>query len=436
MYGENSDSLRAELVALLRQHRILLKIGGPARHTPVETTTTAERAEIGELVRRYRQSVLAWVQHTHRVAATDLGRTTPAFDSSASSEFRRLLSNTLHTSSAQLASLAELTQPQPFPLVDTWRRAAQASALGEHDFPTVRSAATLSGHERLVMIQDAASITRGLVVLDRRYRNIPAWETLRDAGRLGSAAEALSAATSAHTDLGTSVDHRGWRPPLNIIQGPGLPGLVGLLQAEHNLAALLNASPDAHALRLILDSQRIVSQTAARGTASASPRASHAWERRADAYAALVVATRDLRGLTGSRHAIGEAAAAASRAQQLRTPDFTNAGDLRHLQQLFAQVDTRLDRRVTEAVHDHRYVQRLPTERLEHAPSLVHRVDAVYVPLDAPVKEELLDLFHRHLGAPAPAPRSQGNGHANRTEFTEALSHRPPQRHTPTGPSL
>jgi hypothetical protein len=58
MYGENGHLLRAELSSLLRQHRIQLRIGGPEIHTVPVTSTEAERAQIGEQVRRYRQSAL------------------------------------------------------------------------------------------------------------------------------------------------------------------------------------------------------------------------------------------------------------------------------------------------------------------------------------------------------------------------------------------
>jgi len=60
MYGENGGRLRAELGELLRQHRIQLRIDGAGTHTVTVTTTPEERQQIGEQIRRYRQSALLW----------------------------------------------------------------------------------------------------------------------------------------------------------------------------------------------------------------------------------------------------------------------------------------------------------------------------------------------------------------------------------------
>ena len=60
MYGETGGLLRAELSELLRQHRIQQRIGGGGSHTVPVTTTPEERQQIGEQIRRYRQSALVW----------------------------------------------------------------------------------------------------------------------------------------------------------------------------------------------------------------------------------------------------------------------------------------------------------------------------------------------------------------------------------------
>ena len=60
MYGETGGLLRAELSELLRQHRIQQRIGGGGSHTVPVTTTPEERKQIGEQIRRYRQSALVW----------------------------------------------------------------------------------------------------------------------------------------------------------------------------------------------------------------------------------------------------------------------------------------------------------------------------------------------------------------------------------------
>src|SRR3954454_3575432 len=68
MYGENGDLMRAELSALLRQHRIQQRIGGEGIYTVAATTTTDQRRKIGALLRRYPQGVLVWC-HQATIAA-------------------------------------------------------------------------------------------------------------------------------------------------------------------------------------------------------------------------------------------------------------------------------------------------------------------------------------------------------------------------------
>jgi hypothetical protein len=51
MYGENGAAMRRELAALLRQHRIQHRFGGPAQ---------PDRAVLGLQVRQYRQNLLSW----------------------------------------------------------------------------------------------------------------------------------------------------------------------------------------------------------------------------------------------------------------------------------------------------------------------------------------------------------------------------------------
>lgn len=51
MYGETGAPMRAEMAALLRQHRVQQRLVG---------TTAEEREELGGLIRTYRQTVLVW----------------------------------------------------------------------------------------------------------------------------------------------------------------------------------------------------------------------------------------------------------------------------------------------------------------------------------------------------------------------------------------
>ncbi len=51
MYGENGAQMRAELAALLRQHRIMRRLA---------QDSSAERAAAGQQILRFRQTVLVW----------------------------------------------------------------------------------------------------------------------------------------------------------------------------------------------------------------------------------------------------------------------------------------------------------------------------------------------------------------------------------------
>lgn len=269
MYGETTGLLRQALSELLRHHRIQHRIGGPGLHTVPETTTAAERGEIGEQIGRYRHAALVWCAQAMR-AADPRTVVTNGADSFASThharppddELRVRLQAAINASGSTLPTLPtleELTTEQRFPLVETWRQAARACALGEHDFSAGVGYGRLSHAESLTVIRDAADVTRALVGLDRRYANIPGWQPLKNPGRLGRAADDC-AATCGPSDTGSldyAVDLRGWKPAPQLMQGPGLTGIATVLQAQHNLLVHLDSFLDAMSLRIVLDSQRV-----------------------------------------------------------------------------------------------------------------------------------------------------------------------------------
>ena len=107
--------------------------------------------------------------------------------------------------------------------------AARAAALAEHD-TAPDQAVHLTAAQARTIAGDVAAISQALVVLDRRYRNTPEWESLAGCDRLGWAA----LATALDVSLGQpdySVDQTGWRPRTKPIRGPAKPGILGVLQA-------------------------------------------------------------------------------------------------------------------------------------------------------------------------------------------------------------
>ena len=134
-YGENGAQLRSELTTLLRQHRIQQRLGGPGIHTVPESTTLEQRELLGEQIQRYRYATLAWCLHA-AVAANphiNLERTTERSRGPAE-ELRYRLTRSINASNAGLPPMNELTVPQEFPMVESWRQVAKAAVLGEHDF--------------------------------------------------------------------------------------------------------------------------------------------------------------------------------------------------------------------------------------------------------------------------------------------------------------
>lgn len=294
MYGQNSGALRAELSTLLRQHRIQQRIGGAGMHTVPVTTTPAEREEIGRLIQRYRYGLLTWCRQA--LDAAGASRTDARGGPGAPEvDLRRRLIRSMEVSMAGPPSMEDLTTPQEFPLEDAWRLAARAGVLGEHDFAGELAHGRLDVDQRLTVIKDAAEIIRGLLVLDRRYSNIPGWDALSGAVRLQRAAEACAFIEAADY----TVDRRGWRPPARTIDGPPRAGIAGVIQAEHNVLIHLNRFPSALNYRRLLDSQRELSSLLANRVASTAPELTVSWGQRASTYADLHREARNLGGRVG-----------------------------------------------------------------------------------------------------------------------------------------
>lgn len=432
MYSENGGQLRAELSTLLRQHRIQQRLGGAGSHTIPETTTVDERQLLGEQIVRYRHSALVWSRQAVRAANPRVNlsstRTRPR---GPAEELSHRLDITIERSSGP-PTLEELTTTQPFAMVETWRNVARAATLGEHDFDAGLGYGRLSQAQCRTFLKDAADVVRGIVALDRRYGNVPGWQSLKDAGWLGKAAETCST-FAGDGDPDYTIDHRGWRPRLARVDGPGLPGFVGVLQAENNLLVELAAFPDARNLRLILDSQRIVSRAAAALNGAIASGVADAWKARGATYLRLIHATRDVGGLLGSGGpAAGEAALAATRIQHLDqiggAPDATA---IRHLDRLFGGIDQRIADVIQHGANDRIYFTRVPLPRLDTTASATitptrHR----YTPITADVCPDLLDTVRFELRPKVSAPKATSQAGASREEFTAALVHRPEPRRT------
>ena len=209
-------------------------------------------------------------------------------------ELRYRLVVAIDASPAGLPALDELTTPQPFAMVDSWRQAARAATLGEHDFDAGLGYGRLSQVQCMTLLKDASDVARGLVGLDRRYANIPGWQSLKDQGWLGRAAE-VCATFAGYDEPDYTIDLRGWQPPPHADTRPAPAGVDGILQGERNLLYELRRFPDAQSLRLILDSQRIASRRLSSLMRETDSTLADKWEKRRVTYEMLLAETRDLR---------------------------------------------------------------------------------------------------------------------------------------------
>lgn len=427
MYGGTSGMLRDALAELLRQHRIQQRIGGAGLHTVPATTTVDDRKAIGEQIARYRYAVLAWCRQ-----AMDTGNQRINLEGSTgrprspAQELRHRLARTLGAVDIDLPTMDELVTEQPFALVDTWRKAARACALGEHDLPTGDGYGWLSEAQSRTVIEDAADVVRALVSLDRRYANIPGWQPLKQPVRLGRAAETCVAwASNGEPDY--TVDRHGWSPAPTLIDGPRLQGISGVLQAQHNLLVHLGTFPNAQNLRVVLDSQRIVSREAARQLQPSDPALAARWERRGETYGRLVRESRDIGGLIGKGGpAAGQASVAAARIEKLDQDGLSEASQVRRLQRISGGIDERVRNVIEHGIAARLYCQRMSLPALnDYDGELVHVAQKKYVPITSPAQTELLAIVRSEL-RPVPVRRKPPKGAAqSRIDFEAALTHRP-----------
>jgi hypothetical protein len=191
-----------------------------------------------------------------------------------------------------------LSRTPNFALVKKWQDAARLAVAGEREIASIQWAHVEPGQTR-VMVKDTADLVRGLVTLDIRYSVVPGWRFLEQKGRLMTAATAASGMVAAG-DLNVSIDGFGWRPGLGAIEGSALPGLAGVVQAQHNVVVDLARFPSAMNLRQVLIAQAQLSQGAARLAAAVDPSLGREFQDRAVVYRDLARASRTLGGELGA----------------------------------------------------------------------------------------------------------------------------------------
>jgi hypothetical protein len=427
MYGENGAQMHAELAALLRQHRVMHRL---AADTP------PERAAVGRQILRFRQTLLVWCAQAIGVARpltfpniphkpADPFRATSEHGA-AVSELARALKFARDHATTHAASSREFTTPSSNEVLEHWRLAARAAALAEHD-TAPDQAIHLTAAQGRTIAGDVAAISQALVVLDRRYRNTPAWESLAGCDRLGWAA----LATALDVSLGQpdyTVDQTGWHPRTKPIEGPPKPGVLGVLQAEHNLLVRLKSFPNAMHIRLIVDSQRLLTSGLVPYAERVDPSLAEQWRTRAATYSRLQRELRNIGGRLGNgAAATTEAANAVSRLRALPADAVIEPRMLGGFQPLFRRLDSRITDILEAGVERGAFVQRATVPRLVSGEGrLVHPVRERFVPVARAADLQVITTAREHLRPPAePAMASPG---ASRVDLHAALIHRPHAR--------
>lgn len=433
-YGENGGQIRSELTTLLRHHRIQQRLGGQGLHTLPETTTPEQRELLGEQIQRYGNATLAWCLH----AVVDANPRVSVLGSTERSrgpaeELRYRITRSIKASDAGLPSLNELTTPQEFPLVESWRQVAKAAVLGEHDFAGLMDHGRMAAAQCRTLLKDAAEVTRALVVLDKRYELIPGWIPIRERGRLDRAAQ-VCAVFADHDEPDYTVDHKGWRPPPATIDGDPLPGIGGVLQAEHNMLVHLARFPNSLNLRRVMDGQRILSHEAARRATNVAPALDEKWFGREQIYQKLIYETRNVGGLVGGGgYAAAEAAFAVGRLRNVHVHEITTPEPLRDLDKLFTRADARIAAIIEQGVAERLYFVSVKVPRIvDESSHLVNPVRERYVPITSPIQTDLLEIARLGLRPPRVGPAAPAGAQESREALRESLDHRPERRAGPT----
>lgn len=363
MYGETGAAMRTELAALLEQHRIQHRLGD----------TLEQRTDAGEVIGQYRHSLLVWCTQAMQVATPmvfsnvrprvrDPFRATDQMG--AARELARAVEYATASSTFGPAPLPLITTPQENPVVEHWRQAARAAVLAEYDTnPTVTGQITSAQAQALVA--DVAVTTQALVVLDKRYRKLPGWTTLPNPVQLGWSALAAAIDANLKTpDYG--IDAEGWRPRVKLLRGPTRPGILGVLQAEHNLLIRLQTFPHVANLRLVADSQRHISRQLTPHAARVDETLAARWEQRANTYELIRQQLRDIGSLLGTGDlAAAETAKIVSRLRTVPTDKVIEPRTLAAFQTLYDKIDQRITDIVEEGLERTVFTQRVTLPRLD-----------------------------------------------------------------------
>lgn len=422
-YGENSQQMRESMAWLLGRHRILQQLGGPGSHTIKVWSTDAEGERMGQIIQRYRLATLTWCLQAVTAATpkTDLSGTTGR--SRTPVEDLRYRLDEAVTAVGHREPMSDLlTSPHTNELMDAWQRLARAAALGEYDLGAGMNLGHLTPAQSRTVLKDPADLTRALLILDRRYKNIPGWHHFKESTRIGRAAEATSLIVD-HERRHLAVDQRGWQPVAGVIDGPPLPGVAGAVQAQNNMLVDLARFPNALNLRRVCTprpryptkppfapSQRPPTCSSRSATARCCTAISSALAATSVA-SSVVAATRWSKAKTPHR------------ASNEPPPARSERGELHGPAKLFTRTDVRVAVTIEHGFNEKLYFVSVNYPRLmDEQVNGVHPNCQRWMPVTSSVQTPMLGLVREQL-RPPPVPSTPAPGSLeNRTAYEAVVT--------------
>lgn len=420
MYGDSGSALRRAMTDLLQMHRVQRRFGA-----------ADQVASQVLLVRQYRENVLAWCGNALQLAIpmsfTNLPPRNPnpfepGGNLSAARDLARELAGARESSGVTPAVLEQLTTRHENMLVEHWRQVARAAVLAEGDLDQM-GCQGITTTQAAGVVSDVSAITQALVVLDRRYHRVPGWTHLAQGASLGWAA--LAAALDVHLTVPDhSLDAAGWQPRVRPMRGRVPAGLLGVLQAEHNVLAGLNSFPHALRLRLVVDSQRVLSVRLSPIVRRTDPAQVPFWDERAGTYAEVQRQLRDVGGIRGGgERAAVEAANVVARLRPIDASTVIEPRTLAAFRMLAQRIDDRIAAVVEEGFERGDFVERVTLPRLDATSgNLVHPVRARYRPVLDADSLPLVQTVRQRLSDRRSVSRSGPD--VSRVELHAALAHR------------
>lgn len=426
MYGENSGRLCDALAALLGEYRVNHQILRDVSRTGSARNIEVRQSEAAAQVRRYRRTILMWCHQTLVQADPNPVPASARENFTPPEWLRRSLDRVLAENPEPLPTTTELATPQDIGILESWRQAAKATVLAERDFDRGLGNGLLDHREWATLAGDIADVTHALLILDRRYKNLPGWQTLKGIRHLNRYIGDCSAyAHSVYGGPDYNIDWRGWHSPDPEIAADADP-ITHVLAAEHRLLNALKSVPSMVNLRHLLMSQREVSHLAADRAREIAPEQSARFRTREQTYAKLLRVSRGAAGIAGTGAIATRHSAHATRLlMTIRVGEPVSVEAFRSLEKLFRHVDNALCAAIEQGFSTRLYLVRRTLPRIDPTDGRsTHRAREIYDPVQPDGRTPLIAVARRRLRTESPHMAAPGNASFSRNDFRAAINHR------------